>query len=127
MEKIVEQLRKKRDLISGESVSGFAVDDAENRLGLKFAEEYREYIKEFGFVCYDGHELTGVCKAKRLNVVNVTEKEREYVKNVPTDAYVIEQTHIDGIVIWQTTDGDVYQSQGNSFKKINNSLAEYVG
>ena len=30
-------------------------------------------------------------------------------------------------VIWQTSDGKIYQSQGNKFKKINNSLADYIG
>lgn len=41
---------------------------------------------------------------------------------IPEDWYVIEETGIDGIVIWQDAEGNVYQNQ----EKICSSLAEYV-
>lgn len=126
MAKFVEMLMKK-NLISGNPVVEDEIKMAESKLDVKFARDYKDYVKKYGFVCFDGHELTGICKAKRLDVVSVTEKEREYFENIPKDAYVIEQAHIDGIVIWQTSNGKIYQSQGNSFEKICDSLAEYIG
>ena len=41
--------------------------------------------------------------------------------------YVIENTCVDGIIIWQDTKGDIYQTQPNMEpKKIADSMAEYV-
>ena len=83
-------------------------------------------IKEYGAVTFSGHELTGICNSKRLNVVDVTKEERKYNK-VPEDWYVIEQANIDDIVIWQDTNGAVYQTMPNKKPiKLCNSLLEYI-
>ena len=104
-----------------------SVLSAEQKLLLRFSNEYVDYLSAFLFVIYDGHELTGLCKAKRLNVVDVTLAEREVNPNVPKDWYVIEQTHIDDIVIWQNAKGEIYQTAPNAKPiKICDSLAEYV-
>ena len=127
MGKIVEVLMRKKDLISGITVSKEEISQAEQILNVRFAKDYVEYLKAFGFACYDGHELTGLCKAKRLNVVDVTLKEKTYINNLPVGAYVIEEAHIDDIVIWQVQDGGVYQSNGNhSFVKIFDNLCQYI-
>lgn len=127
MAQFVNTLRKFEDFMQLGGVSNDEIKKAEERLGVRFAEEYKEYLRECGAATADGHEYTGICKAKRLDVVLVTEKERSAELEISDSAYVVEQTHMDGIVIWQTTDGAIYQSHENSFKKINNSLAEYVG
>lgn len=46
----------------------------------------------------------------------------------PTDTmYVIENTGVDGIMIWQDTKGKIYQTKPESKpKKIVDSLAEYI-
>ena len=127
MAQFVNTLRNFEDFMQLGGVSNDEIKKAEERLGVGFAEEYKEYLRECGAATADGHEYTGICKAKRLDVVLVTEKERSAELEISDSAYVVEQTHMDGIVIWQTTDGAIYQSHENSFKKINNSLAEYVG
>ena len=102
------------------------IDAAERELGLCFATDYREYIAAFGVASFAGHELTGVCKSKRLSVVDVTIEERSNTA-VPSDWYVLEQANIDGIVIWQASNGAVYQTAPNAkAKKICGSLAEYI-
>ena len=41
--------------------------------------------------------------------------------------YVLEQANIDGIVLWQDKEGNVYQTMPSSVpKKICGSLAEYI-
>lgn len=102
------------------------IHKAETMLGLTFAEEYVDYVREYGFVTFRGHELTGICEAKRLSVVDVTEEEREYNPLIPHDLYVIEQTHIDDIVIWQDKSGKIYESMGKEPRVIANSLKEYL-
>ena len=103
------------------------IKKAEKMLKVVFAREYVEYVHEYGFVTYHGHELTGLCQSKRLNVVNVTIEERENNPDVPHNLYVIEQTHIDDIVIWQDESGMIFQTarQGKP-RKIEKSLKEYL-
>ena len=102
------------------------IKEAELILNIRFASDYRMIIKEYGAVTFSGHELTGICNSKRLNVVDVTKEERKYNK-VPEDWYVIEQANIDDIVIWQDTNGVVYQTMPNKKPiKLCNSLLEYI-
>ncbi|MFR2942517.1 MAG: SMI1/KNR4 family protein [Christensenellales bacterium] len=102
------------------------IEAAESALSLKFADDYCAYVAAFGAASYYGHELTGICKAARLNVVDVTQDERQY-NSVPVDWYVIEQTNIDGIVIWQTASGTIYETcPGSEADKICDSLEEYI-
>ncbi len=99
---------------------------AEQSLALSFAADYREYLAAYGAISFGCHELTGVCKSTRLNVVDVTIMERRSAA-VPADWYVLEQINIDGIVIWQASNGSVYQTAPNTnAKMICESLAEYI-
>ena len=124
---IIELINSKDNLIPLSPASQKEINEAEKKLELKFNEEYQKYISTFGAVVYDGHEITGVCKAARLNVINVTREERKYNSFVPKDWYVIESLGIDGIVIWQNEIGEIYQTTPNgSIKKIYDSLYEYI-
>ena len=102
------------------------INQAEQTLGLHFSADYRAYIAAFGAVSFAGHELTGICKSNRLNVVTVTLRERSNI-TVPANWYVLEQANIDCIVLWQSSDGTVYATAPNSKpKKIASSLSEYI-
>lgn len=108
------------------AVSDEDIKTAENTLGLQFAQDYREYVAAFGAASFAGHELTGVCGSKRLNVVSVTFEERNNTA-VPSDWYVLEQANIDGIVLWQDRSGAVYQTAPHiKPRKFCGSLVEYI-
>lgn len=110
----------------GKGVAPKTIKVAEKSLGLSFYKEYGDYLKEFGIAAVNGHELTGLTTSKRLNVVSVTQEERKY-HTVPRDWYVVEQLHIDGVVVWQSANGEVYQSlPGQPPTKLCNSLVEYI-
>lgn len=112
------------------SKSGVSVDEiqrAEDNLSLKFAAEYMQYLATFGAVSADMHEFTGLGVSPRLDVVAVTTKERQKNPNIPHDLYVIEQLHIDDIVIWQSLNGNIYQVIGVSEPvKIHDSFSMYI-
>lgn len=100
--------------------------DAESLLSLKFSSDFKEYTKEFGAVSFEGHELTGVVKSKRLNVVENTLAKRKTNNKFPLNYYVIENLGIDGLSILQDENGYVYlYSNENSIKKFASSLEEY--
>lgn len=120
-------LKEKPMYIGSKGATIAEIIDAETKLSVSFSKEYKHYLSSVGFAIYEGHELTGICKAKRLNVVDVTLSERNITPDVPADWYVIEQLNIDGIVIWQSTTGAIYQTSPNTKpKKICDSLIEYI-
>ena len=126
MSDIIETLKNAPEYIGGAGRTDAEIESAEKQLGVEFAPDYRCYLKEIGLACFDGHELTGICKPARLNVVDVTTTQRELYPEA-CSWYVIEETNVDGIVIWQNVDGKVYITAHNSKpKKIANSIAEYI-
>ena len=127
MSNIIDVLKSQKDFYCKDGVSQAEIAQAEQVLGLNFAPEYREYLVAFGVVSANGHEYTGLGLSARLDVIAVTTLEREQNPNIPGDFYVIEQANIDRIVIWQSSDGEIYQTIGTSQPtKICDSLCEYI-
>lgn len=103
------------------------IKEVENALGLKFAKEYKEYLSEFGCASIYGHEFKGICKAARLDVMNVTVEQKTFDAGIPDDWYVIEETHIDGVVIWQNSKGAIYSKAPNvEPERIAKSFSDYI-
>lgn len=127
MSSIVTILKSQEHFYSKQGVPLNNIAQAEGALGLKFSAEYKEYLTAFGVASANGHEYTGLCTSARLDVVAITLQERKKNPNIPDDFYVIEQANIDGIVIWQSSDGNIYQTAGCSCPiKICDSFGEYV-
>ena len=127
MSEFVNKLMAFDDFVSIGEADVKAIKDAEHKLNLLFSEEYREYLRVCGAASADGHELTGIVNSARLNVVDVTMRERNRNTSAPKDLYVVEEVQIDGIVIWQSGNGRVYQSvRGNELDEIATSLSEYL-
>ena len=115
------------DFYSLTGASGEQIAQAERALSLRFADDYRQYVRAFGAVSAAGHELTGICASKRLNVVDVTLSARGLQPAVPQDWYVLEEANIDGIVIWQSGAGEVFQTQpGAEPIKLAGGIREYL-
>ncbi len=126
MNELIEIMRCKPNFYAEKGVSVFQIEQAETVLGLKFAPDFKECLREFGAVSFGGHELTGFSADPNLDVVRVTQKNRSK-NNVGKNLYVIEEAHIDGIVIWQDANGIVYETTPKSeAKKIAHSLVEYI-
>ncbi len=108
MTNIIEILHSYPDFLGGSGSSNETIVDAENRLNLRFSQEYREYLQTFGVAMFGGHEFTGISKSSRTNVVDVTLLERTKNALIPNSLYVIEETNIDGIVIMQNESGEIF-------------------
>ena len=127
MASVVEVLQQKQSFISKQGATDAEIKQAEEMLDIRFASDYRDYLKAFGIASYRGHELTGICNSARLNVVDVTRREREKDAYIHFSGYVIEVTNMDGIVIWQDGDGSVYQTvAGVAPVRLCRSLTEYI-
>ena len=127
MSEIVKTINLLPELIALVGASATEIASAENQLNLRFADEYKEYLAEFGAIMADGVELSGVAKSEHRNVVFVTKQEWELNPQVSRDMYVIENVGIDGIIIWQDVSGSVYQTAPHQVpRKICASLEEYL-
>ena len=127
MNSFVKALKRFDDFFCADGVDARTIKDAENKLGVHFSEEYKTYLSECGSASADGHEFTGIIDSPRLNVVDVTQAARKRFSSVPADLYVVEEVMIDGIIIWQSENGAVYQSvDGQELKIICKSLLDYL-
>lgn len=127
MSGIVEIMKNLTDYNGSNGRTEEDIINYENSLNLNFAKDYRQYIKEIGLACFEGHELTGITDSARLNVVAVTIAQKGINKGIPSSWYVIEETTIDGIVIWQSSEGEIYQTAPCCVsKKIADSLISYI-
>ena len=127
MSKLSEVLEHQIDFYCESGAATEEVEEAENRLGIKFAIDYKEYLQLYGSVSCAGHELTGISADRNLDVVSVTMRNYKKNPNIEDGFYVIEETHVDGIVIWQTCSGEIFQSEYKDKPvKIYDSLLEYI-
>jgi len=127
MSGIVAKMNSYDDIIAGSGVDDKAISKAETELGIKFAEEYVEYLQHFGIAAVNGHELTGLGSSKRVDVLDVTLSKRGIMGDQMNDYYVIEELNIDGIIVWQSENGEIIVSteDGNTQKAFS-SLCEYI-
>jgi hypothetical protein len=100
---------------------------AEQQLRLTFSVEYREYLLDFGQADGNGSEFMGITDVSYLDVVSETKALRGLNPQVSADLYAVENTNIDGIIIWQDSSGGIYKTApGTAPRKIFDSFAEYL-
>ena len=127
MSKIIETVKGLPNYSRVGKTSDAMINDSELLLGLKFANEYREYLAEFGAVSGVGIELTGIISVDYRHVVSATKQEWEFNLKVPRTMYVVENVYFDDIIIWQDADGSIYRTMPNAEpKQIASSLSEYI-
>ena len=124
---IIDLIKSLKDMHHLDKANDEEIEAAEKALNLKFSDEYKKYVSEFGVISAVGIELTGVTSSPRLSVVEVTKREKEVNEGIPNNMYVIEDTGIEGLIILQDQFGMVYSIAHNGEpKKIFNSLYEYL-
>lgn len=125
--KEIVEIMEGKDFYHLGGASNESINDAENALDVIFSQDYRDCILHYGAFSFQGHEFVGITQSTRLNVVDVTRKHRERNSEIEKGLYVIEELGIDHIVIWQSSDGSIYQTvEQTPARKIYNSLLEYI-
>lgn len=122
----INKIKEKFKLYKTTGASEELIAEAERQLNLSFPEDYKEYLSKFGAISFGSTELTGLNIDSYANVVSVTLKEAQRNKSFPKGAIVLENTGVEGLLILQQSDGEVYEWQngkkGASFK----GLKEYL-
>ena len=99
MNKTIELFTKIEGLKALGGCSQEDIQVAEQKLGLTFPEEYRNYLLEYGTVRFNGIELCGLNATGYLNVVEATEQEKSINTFFPNRMFVIEDLGIDAKLI----------------------------
>ena len=127
MSRIVSEIKKMEGVLSLNPAKSDIISSAENQLDLKFSDEYKEYTSTYGAISINGTEYTGVVDDINLNVVMVTRSARAITTNIPIDWYVVMDSHIDGIIIWQNHNGIIYQTEPHKEpQKVSDTLLDYI-
>ena len=123
----INKISEISDCIYGNGIENEVINQAEKELNLEFSNSYREYLQEYGSAIIEGHELTGLGIVEHTNVIKVTKEHKKNCTSSREDIYVLEDANIDGIVIWQASNGEVFRSvNGSDFVNIANDLQEYI-
>lgn len=124
---IIQVMQNLKDLRSTGGATPDAISQAEKKLGFSFANDFKEYAKEYGAISALGMELFGVSQHARLDAASVTLEERGMREDFPADMYVIENVGMEGVLILQNEKGEVFEiAPHQKAKKIYNSLAGYL-
>ena len=126
MKKLLEEIAQKTKVYQGKGVSSDEIVKAEKLLGISFSDEYKEYLKEVGFLSFFSHEFTGLGVDGYLNVVEATKSERELDKDFPSDSILLENEGIEGILILHDKTGAVYSYANGKIIKISDSLFDFL-
>lgn len=122
---IIETIKRLKNAMFLSPTSNAEVEQAEKTLQLKFAQEYKEYVLNFGVATAKGVELTGITNSPRLSVVSVTERERS-LSGIPQNMYVVNCSDVENSVILQDETGTIYEFRQKSLTRIFSSLSEYI-
>ena len=126
MSEIVKMIEQIQNLYKLKKCTLNDVEDAQNKLGLKFSKEYVDYVTNFGVISFYGTEWTGLNVNGYLNVVEATMSEREIHKNFPEDCFVVENLQMEGAVIISDEKGKIYNYFNDEKNLICESLIEYL-
>ena len=121
--KTIESCKRKR--FTG-SISTDLIHNAENELGLKLSKEYKDVLQKYGSLCIKGEEFLGIDN-DNYDIVKATKDARINDSNFPLDAYVIENTAIEGILIIQKDTCELFTYQPNGqLQPLSDTLEEYL-
>ena len=121
--KTIESFKRKR--FTG-SISTDLIHNAENELGLKLSKEYKDVLQKYGSLCIKGEEFLGIDN-DNYDIVKATKDARINDSNFPLEAYVIENTAIEGILIIQKDTCELFTYQPNGqLQPLSDTLEEYL-
>lgn len=126
MKTIIDEIAEHCKVYKGTGVSDEVIASAEQRLGLTFPSQYKDYLKECGILSFASHEITGLGVSGYLNVVEATEAERKLGGTFPEDCVLIENVGVDGILVIMDTEGCVFSYQNGRENAVAKSFFDYV-
>ena len=126
MRNIVKSIEERFKLYKTKGASDELIAEAERQLKLSFADDYKEYLSLFGALSFGSTELTGLNVDSYSNVVSITLNEAQRNKSFPKGSIVLENTGIEGLLILQKQDGEVYEWRNGKKGATFSNLEKYL-
>lgn len=127
---IVDKINTIDDLYKkGKGATDKEIKDAEKELGIKFPKQYVEFLKAFGYISFDSHEIFGIGDSWTTSTVKNTKREREVNENYPDGYFIIENLGIEGIFTVMNQAGRAFRmfTENNcKLKLYANSFSEFI-
>lgn len=99
---------------------------AEQALDIAFPIEYTTMLLSVGALRCPSLNICGLDEDSINNVVEQTKRQR-FMSGIPKEYFVLEHPTVDGIVLLQSTEGDVVEFDNGKITKIlAQSLEEYI-
>ena len=114
------------NLYKAQPASEEQIINAESRLGLQFSDEFKEYLKEFGSISFYGTEWMGLNTDEFCDVISTTLEARRLYDSFPNDKFIVEDLHIDNLLIVSDSEGEVYCWQDGIIENSYPSLFVYL-
>ena len=124
MSSLFEDVKSKVYHLKG--VDADTIISSESKLGIRFNDEYRNYLMEYGVISFGNHEFMGLGGDAYLDVVKETINERTNNSRFPKNCYIIENIGIDGIMMLQDEEGAIYELSDAGIRKAFESFSGYI-
>jgi hypothetical protein len=102
------------------------IDRAEKTLGIKFPQDYKEVLLNFGYVDFGTHKWTGLNVKGIDNVVKATLKARKENKDFPSNCFVLENSDLNSRKVIVNENEEVFLIQSDLLEKQSNNLIDYL-
>ncbi|MGL5357194.1 MAG: SMI1/KNR4 family protein [Fusobacteriaceae bacterium] len=118
IKEIQKKIKNKNGIFKG-NISMSEIELAEKELCFIFPEEYKNFLKEFGYLCIGANEIHGLGVSGYLNIVTATKEE------AITD-YIVIQNEGTGFLILLNEMGEVFEYSENTKEKIYDTFYKYL-
>lgn len=122
---IIESLKSVPDANFAQPNNILEIQEAEKALGIHFPIEYVDMLLQTGALKCPLLSACSVGVGSYHNVVDQTIQQR--VKHgIPKEYFVLEQPPVDGIVLLQREDGQIFEFDNGQLKFLECSLSAYI-
>lgn len=122
-DKIKELITLNKGIYKGEILDSIIIE-SEKELNIKYPEEYREFLKTYGYLVIGSNEIFGLGIQGHLNVVNNTLDEIKNNENL--NNFIVIQNEGIGYLILLNSKGEIFEYSNDIFTKIYDSFYDYL-
>lgn len=101
------------------------IQNAEEKLGMRFPQEYRDFLKKYKAGVINGCEIMGINTLKYLDSVANTLFSRKNDDEFPQDCFVLENIGVEGALTISNSVGQIFTYCEGKKQLICNSLSEF--
>ncbi len=103
-----------------------SIRQAQEELGLTFADEYVELLRNFGAPSLEHIDICSTLEDPEYNVVSKTKELRNRFSNLSADLYVVVDAGVDDVYALQNRSGKIFEINGDEFMEAYGSLYDFI-